>query len=93
MNNGHSLAGLATKGSGSDLRVAGMMHWSTASILGAPVKEVHGLFGGSLEKAMKMFKGLEQLCSKDRLRDLGLFSLEKAKGRPYSTFQCLKGLK
>lgn len=40
-----------------------------------------------------MLKGLQQLCYEDRQRELGFFSLEKAKGRPCSTFQCLKGLK
>lgn len=36
-------------------------------------------------------KGLEHLFYGDRLREVRLFSLEKALGRPYSTFQYLKG--
>ena len=35
---------------------------------------------------------MEYLCYRDRLRELRLFSLEKALGRAQSPFQCLKGL-
>ena len=42
-------------------------------------------------RALEVIRGLEHLHYKDVLRELGLFSLEKAPRRPYSTFQYLKG--
>lgn len=44
MGNGHPLATAATKSSDSHLEVIGMMHWSTASIPGAPSKRGTGTF-------------------------------------------------
>jgi len=51
--------------------------WSTGSRSGPPVKEGCRAVAVGPEEAMKLIRGLEHLSNEERLRELGLFSLEE----------------
>jgi len=57
-----------------------------------PAQERHGPVGAGPEEARKMIRGMEHLSYEERLRELGLFSLEKTPRRPYCSLLLKGGL-
>ena len=66
--------------------VASRLREVLCPVLGSLVHEKQGTSIGVQQRDTEMMRGLEHLPYEERLRNLGLFSLEKSKGRSY---QCL----
>jgi len=66
-------------------------HQESCVQLWSPQHRRHEAVGVGSEEATKMIQGLEHLCCEERLRELGLFSLEKTLMRHYWSLSVLEG--
>lgn len=59
--------------------LSGQGETQTGSGLGCPEQERLGSFGANTKEAIKTARGMEHLCYRQKLRELGLFNLEKTR--------------